>query len=541
MEKLTPKQKAFADNYIKNGGNAEKAALDAGYSKNYAKAQSYKMLDNVGISTYMAERQEEIEKQNGHDIMTLTEIQERRSRIGKGLEVDSFGFAADFSSQLKAMSDLEKILLIKQEQEEKQRAAEEALRNKTYHMDLDNIPDAFHAVIRAIRNRAYLEYIFKGGRGSTKSSTVGMVIVELLKNHHDIHALVCRKVANTIKDSVYNKIKWAIGKQEFDEEFTSTKSPYEITLKATGQKIYFRGADDPDKIKSINPEFGYIGILWYEELDQFAGDSEVRKIEQSAIRGGELAWIFKSFNPPKTANNWANEYVTEVGENTLVHSSTYLDVPRDWLGQPFIDKAEHLKEINPEAYEHEYGGVANGNGGMVFEYLRFETITDEQIKTFDRIYQGVDWGFYPDPYAFIRAYYNAAKETIYLIDENYVNKQQNAVTAQWIKDKGYTDYAVTCDSAEPKSVVDYRDMGVSARGAIKGPGSVEYGMKWLQSRHIVIDMKRTPNAGKELKEYEYERDKDGEVISGYPDANNHAIDALRYAFEQFYNRRGNHA
>ena len=541
MDKLTPKQKAFADNYIKNGGNAEKAALDAGYSKNYAKAQSYKMLDNVGISTYIAERQEEIEKQNGHDIMTLTEIQERRSRIGKGLEVDSFGFAADFSSQLKAMSDLEKILLIKQEQEEKQRAAEEALRNKTYHMDLDNIPDAFHAAIRAIRNRAYLEYIFKGGRGSTKSSTVGMVIVELLKNNHDIHALVCRKVANTIKDSVYNKIKWAIGKQEFDEEFTSTKSPYEITLKATGQKIYFRGADDPDKIKSINPEFGYIGILWYEELDQFAGDSEVRKIEQSAIRGGELAWIFKSFNPPKTANNWANEYVTEVGENTLVHSSTYLDVPREWLGQPFIDKAKHLKEINPEAYEHEYGGVANGNGGMVFEYLKFDTITDEQIKTFDRIYQGVDWGFYPDPYAFIRAYYNAAKETIYLIDENYVNKQQNAVTAQWIKDKGYTDYQVTCDSAEPKSVVDYRDMGISARGAIKGPGSVEYGMKWLQSRHIVIDMKRTPNAGKELKEYEYERDKDGEVISGYPDANNHAIDALRYAFEQFYNRRGNHA
>lgn len=541
MDKLTPKQKAFADNYIKNGGNATAAAVSAGYSKKVAKEIGYENLTKPHISAYIAERQAEIEKENGHDIMTLTEIQQRRSRIGKGLEVDSFGFAADFSSQLKAMSDLEKILLIKQEQEEKQRAAEEALRNKTYHMDLDDIPDAFHAAIRAIRNRSYLEYIFKGGRGSTKSSTVGMVIVELLKNHHDIHALVCRKVANTIKDSVYNKIKWAIGKQEFDEEFTSTKSPYEITLKATGQKIYFRGADDPDKIKSINPEFGYIGILWYEELDQFAGDSEVRKIEQSAIRGGELAWIFKSFNPPKTANNWANEYVAEVGENTFVHSSTYLDVPKEWLGQPFIDQAEHLKEINPEAYEHEYGGVANGNGGMVFEYLRFETITDEQIKTFDRIYQGVDWGFYPDHYAFVRAYYNAAKETIYLIDENYVNKQQNVVTGQWIKDKGYTDYQVTCDSAEPKSVVDYRDMGIHARGAIKGPGSVEYGMKWLQSRHIVIDMKRTPNAGKELKEYEYERDKDGEVISGYPDANNHAIDALRYAFEQFYNRRGNSA
>lgn len=531
MDKLTPKQKAFADNYIENGGNATSAAVSAGYSGKTAKIIGAQNLTKLNVLGYIAERQKVIDSTK---IATLQEIQEIRTEIARDEETEAF-------ARLKATDSLEKALRIKEEQEEKQRAAEEALRNKTYHMDLDNIPDAFHAAIRAIRNRAYLEYIFKGGRGSTKSSTVGMVVVELLKNHHDIHALVCRKVANTIKDSVYNKIKWAIGKQEFDEEFTSTKSPYEITLKATGQKIYFRGADDPDKIKSINPEFGYIGILWYEELDQFAGDSEVRKIEQSAIRGGELAWIFKSFNPPKTANNWANEYVTEVGDNTLVHSSTYKDVPKEWLGQPFIDKAEHLKEINPEAYEHEYGGVANGNGGMVFEYLEFRTITDEEISHMDKIFQGADWGYFPDPYAFIRAYYNAAKETIYLIDENYVNKQQNAVTAQWIKDKGYTDYAVTCDSAEPKSVVDYRDMGISARGAIKGPGSVEYGMKWLQSRHIVIDMKRTPNAGKELKEYEYERDKDGEVISGYPDANNHAIDALRYAFEQFYNRRVNHA
>lgn len=538
MEKLTPKQKAFADNYIENGGNAEKAAVDAGYSKNYARKQAYKILANVGISAYIAERQEEIEKQNGHDIMTLTEIQERRSRIGKGLELDSFGFAADFSSQLKAMSDLEKILLIKQEQEEKQKAAEEALRNKTYHLDLHDIPDTFHSAIRAIRNREYLEYIFKGGRGSTKSSDFAMIIIELIKNHHDIHALVCRKVANTLKDSVYNKIKWAINKQGLDDEFEFKVSPFEITYKATKQKIYFRGADDPDKIKSINPEFGYIGILWYEELDQFAGDSEVRKIEQSAIRGGELAWIFKSFNPPKTANNWANEYVTEVGEKALVHSSTYLDVPREWLGQPFIDQAEHLKEINPEAYEHEYGGVANGNGGMVFEYLRFETITDEQIKTFDRILQGCDFGWYPDQYAFLRTYYDSARETIYLIDELYVNKWSNKQTGQWILDKGYNDYTITCDSAEPKSVNDYRDMGLPARGAIKGAGSIEYGFKFLQGKTIVIDRKRTPNAYKELKEYEYERDKDGNVISGYPDGNDHAISALRYAYEPLFNRRG---
>lgn len=542
MDKITPKQKAFADNYIENGGNAEKAAVDAGYSEKYARGNAYKIVANSGISAYIAERQEEMEKASGHDIMTLTEIQERRSRIGKGLETDSFGFAADFSSQLKAMSDLEKILLIKQEKEEKQKAAEEALRNKTYHMDLNNIPDAFHAAIRAIRNRAYLEYVLKGGRGSTKSSTFGMIIVELIKNHHDIHALVCRKVANTIKDSVYNKIAWAIRKQGLEDEFAFKTSPFEITYKPTKQKIYFRGADDPDKIKSINPEFGYIGILWYEELDQFAGDSEVRKIEQSAIRGGELAWIFKSFNPPKTANNWANEYVLEVGENTLVHSSTYKDVPKEWLGQPFIDQAEHLKEINPEAYEHEYGGVANGNGGMVFEYLRFETITDEQINTFDRIYQGVDWGWYPDAYAFIRAYYDRKHETIYFIDENYCHKTSNEETANWIKEHGYNDYTIICDSNENKSVIDYRDRGLNARAAVKGPGSVEYGFKWLQRRTLVIDRNRTPNVYEEFKNYEYDRDKDGNIISGYPEGqDDHTIAATRYAFEPLFNKRGNSA
>ena len=536
---LTPKQKAFADEYIKNGGNASDAARKAGYKK--APEQGCENLKKPHISAYIAEKQSLIEKQKGTDIMSLAEIQQRRSMIARGELTDSFGFAPDFSDQLKSMNDLEKTLKIKQEQEEK-KAAEEATRNaKPYHMDLYNIPDCFHWAIRDIRDKKHLEYVFKGGRGSTKSTTVGMTIVELMKNNHDIHAVVCRKVGNTIKDSVYNKIKWAIGKQEFTEEFDSKLSPMEITLKATGQKIYFRGADDPDKIKSINPEFGYIGILWFEELDQFAGPEEIRKIEQSAIRGGNLAWIFKSFNPPKTMNNWANKYVLEPKENRIVHSSTYLDVPKGWLGQPFIDEAEHLKEVNPNAYEHEYMGIANGNGGNVFEYLEIRDITDEEISHMDKIFQGCDWGFFPDPYAFIRLYYNHNTEKIYLIDEIYENKWSNRKSADEILKRKYDDYTITCDSAEPKSINDYRDVGLPARGAIKGPGSVEYSMKWLQTRTIVIDPKRTPNAYKEFSEYEYERDKDGNVISGYPDENNHLVDACRYATESLWRRRGNNA
>lgn len=535
---LTPKQKAFADEYIKNGGNASDAARKAGYAPKSADVIGRENLRKPTISAYIAEKQSLIEKQRGTDIMSLAEIQQRRSMIARGELTDSFGFAPDFSDQLKSMNDLEKTLKIKQEQEEK-KAAEEAARNaKEYHMDLYNIPDCFHWAIRDIRDKKHLEYVFKGGRGSTKSTTVGMTIVELMKNNHDIHAVVCRKVGNTIKDSVYNKIKWAIGKQEFTEEFDSKLSPMEITLKSTGQKIYFRGADDPDKIKSINPEFGYIGILWFEELDQFAGPEEIRKIEQSAIRGGDLAWIFKSFNPPKTMNNWANKYVLEPKENRIVHSSTYLDVPAGWLGQPFIDEAEHLKEVNPNAYEHEYMGIANGNGGNVFEYLEIRDITDEEISRMDRIFAGVDYGWYPDAFCYLRTYYDSAREKIYLIDELYVNKWSNSKTADWIKKKGYDDYTMICDSAEPKSVNDFRDAGLPARGAIKGPGSIEYGFKFLQTKTIVIDPKRTPNAYKEITEYEYDRDKEGNVISGYPDGNDHAISALRYAYEPLFNRRG---
>ena len=215
--------------------------------------------------------------------------------------------------------------------------------------------------------------------------------------------------------------------------------------------------------------------------------------------------------------------------------------PAEWLGQKFIDDAEHLKEVSPVAYEHEYLGKPTGDGGNVFEFVEIREITDDEVKSFDRIHQGVDWGWYPDQYAFLRTHYDSAREKIYLIDELYVNKWKNDKTGAWIKDKHYDDYDLICDNAEPKSVGDYRDMDLPARSAKKGPGSVEYGFKWLQSKTIVIDPKRTPNACKEITEYEYERDKDGNVITGYPDENDHAISALRYAYEPVFNRRGNRA
>jgi len=403
------------------------------------------------------------------------------------------------------------------------------------------IAPAFSKVLFDIENKEHTEYVFPGGRGSTKSSFISEEVVDLIMKNDNTHALVMRQVADTLRTSVYAQVVWAINMLGLEDEFSCTVSPLEITRKSTGQKIYFRGADDPGKVKSIKVPFGYIAVLWLEELDQFTGEDAVRKIEQSVIRGGELAYIFKSFNPPKSAQNWANKYIKIPKATRLVTHSTYLDVPEKWLGKPFLDEAEWLKEINPNAYENEYMGVANGTGGNVFDNVTIRTITDEEIAIFDRLYFGVDWGWYPDPWAYDKVYYNAAQHRLYILDEDRRNKTKNAETARILKEEhgvGPND-KVVCDSQEQKSVSDYKDYGLFARGAIKGPGSVEYSMKWLASLiEIVIDNSRTPHTATEFLDYEYERDKEGNVISGYPDKNNHHIDAIRYALEEIWKRRG---
>ena len=383
-----------------------------------------------------------------------------------------------------------------------------------------------------------IEYVFEGGRGGLKSSYVAFKIVELIKNNPQMHACITRQVAGTLKDSVYANMKWAINELGLMEEFECKVSPLEIKYIKTGQTIYFRGLDDETKLKSIKPEFGYIGILWKEEKDQMKGDAQERSVNQSVLRGGDESYDFSSYNPPKSKSNWVNRIKLIPNPKRVIHHSSYLEAPAEWLGQKFIDDAAHLKEINPEAYEHEYLGVPNGDGGNVFEYLEIRDITDEEISRMDRIFAGVDYGWYPDAFCYLRTYYDSAREKIYLIDELYVNKWSNSKTADWIKKKGYDDYTMICDSAEPKSVNDFRDAGLPARGAIKGPGSIEYGFKFLQTKTLVIDPKRTPNAYKEITEYEYDRDKEGNVISGYPDGNDHAISALRYAYEPLFNRRG---
>lgn len=401
--------------------------------------------------------------------------------------------------------------------------------------------EAYYSFAKDALEHRHTHYDLSGGRGSLKSSTVSVLVPLIMLQHPDVHALVLRKIGNTLRDSVYAQYIWAIGELGMSEYWEARKTPMELIYKPTGQKILFRGADDPMKIKSIRPPFGYIGITHFEEKDQFAGQQEIRTILQSTMRGGDMFWNFTSYNPPISRDNWANLDSLDERPDRLCIKTTYLDAPAEWLGDQFIAEAEYLKELDERAYEHEYLGIPVGNGSDVFENVEVREITDDEIKTFDRIYNGVDWGFFPDPWAFNRVYFNAAHRELYIFDELEANKKGNEETAQMLLEHGITrEDRITADSAEPKSVADYNKYGLKCMGAAKGPGSVERSMIWMQRlSKIVIDPKRCPRTKEEFIGYQYERNKDGEILNGYPDANNHHIDAVRYATENIWKKPGN--
>lgn len=419
-------------------------------------------------------------------------------------------------------------------------AGQELGEQKLLTLPADVIASSFLSVYRDIRANKHMEYLLKGGRGSTKSSFASLDIIELIQNNPGVHALVMRQVANTLRDSVYSQIVWAIGILGLTEKFKCLTSPLEIEYIPTKQKIYFRGADKPEMIKSIKPVFGHIGILWFEELDQFHGPEAIRKIEQSTLRGGNEAWEFKTYNPPRTSANWVNKYIQMPKANQYQHHSTYLDVPPEWLGQTFIDEAEHLKEVNPLAYQHEYLGAVNGTGGLVFENVIIRKITDEEIAQFDRVMHGLDFGWYPDPAHYSRVHFDAARRTLYVFGELRRWKTSNKDFYKELVEYGYApEGTLICDSASPKDISDFREYGASARGAEKGESSVLYSIKWFQSLvAIVIDPERCPHSAEEFLGYEYLTDHDGNFISDFPDKNNHAIDSCRYATNLQWRRRG---
>ena len=260
------------------------------------------------------------------------------SDVMRGVLTEPGGKPVSVGDRLKACSGLLKLYETGQE-ESAAGERELALSAAAEHIGRSIAP-GFAKVLGDVLVHGHTHYDLPGGRGSMKSSFVSLTVVYLLLLERNAHALVLRKVANTMRDSVYAQYLWALEQLHVQPFFDCKLSPMELVFRPTGQKILFRGADDPMKIKSIKVPFGSIMVTHFEEKDQFAGRAEIRTILQSTMRGGDRFWNFESYNPPLSRDNWATLDSAQERPDRLCHRSSYLEAPREWLGEQFIAEAE---------------------------------------------------------------------------------------------------------------------------------------------------------------------------------------------------------
>ena len=302
------------------------------------------------------------------------------------------------------------------------------------------------------------------------------------------------------------------------------------------------------KLKGVKFTKGYAAITWFEELDQFDGVDAVRSILNSLRRGGDRFWIFYSYNPPRTLWSWVNreKLERERRADTLVRQSSYLDVAEshpEWLGAPFIEEAEYLRGVDETAWRSEYLGDVTGTGGSVFNNVRAVRLSDAQCRGFSRVRNGVDWGWFPDPWRFVRCGWEPGERRLTIFAEYSANRKTPAETGQMVadaltyadepgRDAFLHDEIVWCDDTpdgKQSMAVYRRELGLRARPARKN-NMRRLSYEWLAGlREICIDPMRCPLAYEEFRLKEYMRDRDGTWVDEIPDGNDHSIDAVRYA------------
>ncbi|HET7559930.1 MAG TPA: PBSX family phage terminase large subunit, partial [Limnochordia bacterium] len=279
------------------------------------------------------------------------------------------------------------------------------------------IAPSFYRLHHEIKADAFDEIFLKGGRGSTKSTFASVEILLGMIRDPQANAIVLRRYQNELRDTVFGQFEWTAAKLGVADLMRFQVSPMQIVFES-GQKILFKAADNPRKMKSINLGRGYVKYAWFEEVDQFAGMEEIRNILQSLFRGENRRRIsFLTYNPPKSGRSWVNQEARVPKAGRRVHHSDYRDVPRAWLGERFLADAEHLRQVNETAYRHEYLGEEVGTGLEVFNNVAVEAIPDVQIGAFDQIRQGLDFGYAADPLCFERMHFDSTRRRLYVFGE----------------------------------------------------------------------------------------------------------------------------
>lgn len=406
------------------------------------------------------------------------------------------------------------------------------------------ISPSFKELINPILDCQVDEVILTGGRGSTKSSFYSEIIpfgmLEDWKVRGEItHAAVIRKVGNTLRGSVYNQFLWGIDQLGLSVDYHCTVSPIQMTFKPSGQRILYFGCDDPIKVKSTKLPKGYVKYIVFEEFDQFSSMKEIRSLIQTLARGRQSI-IFFVFNPPPETDHWANMEADAMKEKRLRHHSDYRNVDIKWLGPKFLSEAEYLKQVNPNAYDNEYLGLVTGIGGSIFKNVNNVSFSDEQCMTFEKVRQGLDFGFSLHPAAWIKLNYNGARNSIDIFDQIFGVGINNVTLAEEINLRSQFYVVTKADNEEPRAIDSLKNTyDVHITPCKKGKDSVHWGIKYLQDlSSINIDKKRCPDAYRQFKFYSYKKNKQGEFIKEYPDIEDDAIDATRYSLDDVIMAKG---
>ena len=379
--------------------------------------------------------------------------------------------------------------------------------------------------------------VCKGSRGSKKSKTSALWHIAKIMEYPESNALVIRKVGRTLKDSCFSDLQWAIHKLNVDKYWKATVSPMELTYIPTGQKILFRGLDDPLKITSISVPVGFITFLWIEEAYEITKETDFDMLDES-VRGELPEGLFKritiTFNPWSEHHWMKKRFFDSPSEDTLALTTTYLC--NEWLDESDIKLFDEMKKRNPRRYQ--VAGLGNWGivDGLVYENWREEAFTLSDVRNLTTV-AGLDFGYTNDPTALFIGFLDQAGKRLYVWDEMYEKGLSNKRIYEEIQSMGYSKERITGDSAEPKSIDELKGYGMRIEGAKKGKDSIMNGIQWIQDLEIIIHP-RCANFITEISSYTWKEDRFGKKLNEPIDDQNHLMDAMRYALEKHIKKRG---
>ena len=379
--------------------------------------------------------------------------------------------------------------------------------------------------------------VCKGSRASKKSKTTALNFISNMMAYKGANLLVVRKTYRTLKDSCFTELKWAIHRLGVDAWWSIKESPLEMTYVPTGQKIYFRGLDDPLKVTSITVDVGQLCWMWIEEAYEVTKESDFDMLDES-IRGASQDGLYKqitlTFNP-WNERHWIKKRFFDHPEDPDILAMTTNYMCNEWLDAADLAVFERMKRENPRRYRVAGLGDWGIVDGLIFENWKEEAFDLEEVKRIKGICSafGLDFGYTNDPSALFCGMIDQTGKKIYVFDEMYQKGMSNEAIYSEVLRMGYAKEKITADCAEPKSIARLYDLGIyRIQTARKGKDSVNNGIDFIQDYEIIIHP-RCVNFITEISNYTWDVDKFENKLNKPIDDFNHLMDAMRYALEGF--------